>query len=80
MRPVEAGLCHPSPTGPRASGETCSARMQREGSGLGGLAVGEMKVNVEDGEETEVNSGSMLTFYHADPVVGSVCGVMQTRE
>lgn len=70
MRHVEDALSHPSPTGPRASGETCSARMQREGSGLGGVAVGEKEENVEDGEEKEFHSGSMVTFYHPDPMVG----------
>lgn len=44
--------------------------MQREVSELGGVAVGEKEENVEDGDERELNSGSMLTFYHPDPMVG----------
>ena len=70
MRHVEDALSHPSPTGPRASGETCSGRMRRAGLGTGAVGVDEKAVNIEEGERKKFDSGSMLTFYHADPVVG----------
>ena len=52
---------------------------------MGAVTVNEKEDDVEDGEGKEFNSGSMLTFYHADPVLGSVLGCegkqgWQTRE